>query len=91
MTPVICVPVKELKNTSSFTETVQSSSGPVVVTKNGQGAFVSMSLECYEAMAAEAARAKLYQALDQAEDDIRSGRVYDAKSVIEDMRRAHDL
>lgn len=91
MAPATCVPVKELKNTSNFTETVQSCPGPVIVTKNGQGAFVSMSLECYEALAVEAARAKLYQALDRAEDDVRAGRVRDAKEVIEGMRRSHGL
>lgn len=47
---ITCVPMKELKNTAAFTETVQSAGGPVIVTKNGSEAFVSMSMDCYESL-----------------------------------------
>ncbi len=81
MAPATCVPVKELKNTSSFTDTVQAAKGPVIVTKNGQEAFVSMSMDCYESLCLDAARARLYQAIDLAEDDFTAGRVVDARGL----------
>lgn len=81
MAPATCVPVKELKNTSSFTDTVQAAKGPVIVTKNGQEAFVSMSMDCYESLCLDAARARLYQAIDFAEDDFTAGRVVDARGL----------
>ena len=65
MSPAICVPTKELKNTAEFTETVRSAGGPVVVTKNGKEAFVSMSMDCYEALCLEGARARLYESIDR--------------------------
>ena len=65
MAPVICVPTKELKNTQSFTATVQEAEGPVIVTKNGKEAFVSMSLDCYDALVREGARARLYESIDR--------------------------
>lgn len=63
MAPATCVPMKELKNTAEFTDTVQNAAGPVLVTKNGREAFVALSMSGYEALCAEAARAKLYQAI----------------------------
>lgn len=91
MASAICVPLKELKNTSEFTKTVTEAAGPVIVTTNGHEAFVSMSLDHYEALCTEAARAKLYQAVDQAEDDIASGHVVDAREVTAALRAQYGL
>ena len=91
MAPATCVPIKELKNTAEFTETVQAARGPVLVTKNGREAFVSMSVDCYEALCEEAARAKLYQAIDRAEADFESGRVYDAHEASAELRASYGL
>ena len=50
MAPATCVPMKELKNTAEFTDTVQNAAGPVLVTKNGREAFVALSMSGYEAL-----------------------------------------
>ena len=91
MAPAICVPTKELKPTAEFTETVRSAAGPVVVTKNGKEAFVSMSMDCYEALCLEGARARLYESIDRAEADITAGRVRDARAVGSDLRARYGL
>ena len=91
MAPATCVPMKELKNTAEFTETVQNAAGPVLVTKNGREAFVALSMSGYEALCAEAARAKLYQAIDRAEADIDAGRVTDAREVSAGLRAKYGL
>ena len=91
MSPAICVPTKELKNTAEFTETVRSAGGPVVVTKNGKEAFVSMSMDWYEALCLEGARARLYESIDRAEADITAGRVRDARAVGSDLRARYGL
>ena len=44
----VCVPIKHYKDTAAFARTVESSNEPVMVTKPGQAAFVSMSMEVYE-------------------------------------------
>ncbi len=86
-----CIPVKALKDTSAFTEAVQSADGPVIVTKNGHDAFVSMSLDCYESLCVEAARAKLYQAIDRAEEDFANGRTAEAGAFSSDLRDRYGL
>lgn len=87
----ICVPVRELKNTSAFTRTVQDADGPVYVTKNGTAAFVSLSTEAFEALEQEAARSHLYAAIDRAESDIEAGRVRNGHKVIAELRERYGL
>ena len=86
-----CVPMKELKNTAEFTETVQRSATPVFVTKNGREEFVSMSLEAYEALLLEGARSRLYAEVDRAERDIADGRLIDAKGSSANLRERYGL
>ena len=87
----VCVPVKELKNTAEFTRTVEESGSPVIVTKNGRSVFVSMTPERYEALMLEASRAKLYQAVDRAEDDIAQGRTVSGHQLVGDLRARYGL
>lgn len=87
----VCVPIKELKNTAEFTETVCKADGPVTVTKNGRSAFVSMTPEYYEALCLEAARSRLYQAVDRAEADIAAGHVSDARASQAALRARYGL
>lgn len=91
MAPATCIPVKALKDTSAFTEAVQSANGPVIVTKNGHDAFVSMSLDCYESLCVEAARAKLYQAIGRAEEDFASGCTAEADAFSSRLRNRYGL
>ena len=78
----VCVPIKDLKDTTAFAETVAEARGPVIVTRNGKDAFVSMSMDEYESMKMEAARSRLYQSIDRAEADFREGRTHDASETI---------
>ena len=55
----VCVPIKDLKDTTAFAETVAEARGPVIVTRNGKDVFVSMSMDEYESMKMEAARSRL--------------------------------
>lgn len=87
----ICVPMRELKNTAEFTEAVCSADEPVVVTKNGREAFVSMSMDVYESLRLEAARAELYRAVDRAEADIAAGRTAEAHASNATAKAHHGL
>lgn len=44
-----CVPVRDMKDTAKFSETVRNADGPVTVTKNGRDEFVVMTSDAYEA------------------------------------------
>ncbi|MCD7807947.1 MAG: type II toxin-antitoxin system Phd/YefM family antitoxin [Erysipelotrichaceae bacterium] len=60
------VPINELKNTAQITKTCQESDVPIIVTKNGYGEMVLMSVSLYEKTIAEAQAAALVNiALDE--------------------------
>ena len=42
------IPINELKNTSQIAKTCKESGVPIVITKNGYGEMVLMSIELYE-------------------------------------------
>ena len=56
------IPVNELKNTAKIITTCQESSVPIVITKNGYGEAVIMSVKLYEEMFVKAQAAALINA-----------------------------
>ena len=64
------IPVNELKNTAQIMKTCQESDVPVVITKNGYGEAVMMSVKLYEEMFAKAQTAAL---INSALDEIDAG------------------
>lgn len=42
------IPINELKNTAQISQTCKESQVPIIITKNGYGEMVLMSLELYE-------------------------------------------
>ena len=83
----VCVPIKDLKNTATFSKLVESSPDPVIVTRNGRESFAVMTVEELDALRLEAARAQLYRDIDEAEDDFAHGRMTEAS---ESQRRARE-
>ena len=62
------LPVNELKNTANIMKTCKESGVPIVITKNGYGEAVMMSLKLYEEMFAKLQAAVLINAgLDEIE------------------------
>ena len=64
------LPVNELKNTASIMKTCKESPVPIVITKNGYGEAVMMSVKLYEEMFAKMQAAALINA---GLDDIDNG------------------
>ena len=56
------LPVNELKNTANIMKTCQESPVPIVITKNGYGEAVMMSVKLYEEMFAKMQAATLINA-----------------------------
>lgn len=75
----VCVPIKKLKNTATFSKLVEDSPDPVIVTRNGCESFAVMTVEKLDALRLEAAWAQLYREIDEAENDFASGRVSEAR------------
>ena len=53
------LPVNELKNTANIMKTCKESSVPIIITKNGYGEAVLMSMELYEQIFAKMQSATL--------------------------------
>ncbi|MCD7957550.1 MAG: type II toxin-antitoxin system Phd/YefM family antitoxin [Lachnospiraceae bacterium] len=64
------IPINELKNTAQITKTCKDSSVPIIITKNGYGEMVLMSIPLYEKIMAESQAAAL---VNEALDEIDAG------------------
>ena len=82
------IPIKELKNTSEISEMCHSSDEPIYITKNGYGDMVIMSVENYERAMK---RIKMYQELVLAEQQIKEGKVQDARTALRSMREKYEV
>ena len=87
----VCVPIKDLKNTATFSKLVESSPDPVIVTRNGRESFAVMTVEELDALRLEAARAQLYRDIDEAEDDFAHGRMTEANASQRRTRERYGL
>lgn len=78
------LPVNELKNTANIMKTCQESSVPIVITKNGYGEAVMMSIKLYEEMFAKMQAAVL---INEGLEEIEKGAVpVDRKEFFGSMR-----
>ena len=64
------MPINELKNTAKISKTCKESDVPIIITKNGYGDMVLMSVELYEQTIAKLQAAML---INQSLDDIAGG------------------
>ena len=84
------VPIKELKDTTGFASLVEDA-GEVLVTRNGTDVFAAMSMEQLEAYRLDAARAQLYDLVDEAEADFAAGNIADARTSQAQARKRYGL
>ena len=82
------IPIKDLKNTAEISDLCHSTSEPVYVTKNGYGDLVIMSMETFEGVAATF---DMYQSLMNSEQQIKEGRIHDARSSLKVTREKYGL
>lgn len=86
-----CVPVRDMKDTAKFSETVRNADGPVTVTKNGRDEFVVMTSDTYEGIKQELARIKLYDIVFQAERELAEGKHSDYDTFSRELREKYGL
>jgi prevent-host-death family protein len=82
------IPIKDLKNTAEVSEMCHTTDEPVYITKNGYGDMVIMSIETFEDTAS---RLKMYQDLLISEQQIKEGKVKDAKESLSTVREKYGL
>jgi PHD/YefM family antitoxin component YafN of YafNO toxin-antitoxin module len=82
------IPIKDLKNTSEISEMCHNTNEPVYITKNGYGDMVIMSMETFEDVSS---RLKMYQSLMNSEQQIKEGKVKDARKSMTTVRDKYGL
>jgi PHD/YefM family antitoxin component YafN of YafNO toxin-antitoxin module len=82
------VPIRDLKNTAEISELCHTEKEPVFITKNGYGDMVIMSMETYER---SGFMQDVYGKIEEAEDDIQSNRLVDAKSAVQNIKEKYEL
>lgn len=81
------IPVNELKNTANILKMCNETDGPIVITKNGYGEAVIMSLEAYEEMMEKKRIADL---VNPALEEMRNGaECTDAFEFLEELKRKY--
>ena len=80
-------PITDLRNTNEISEICHAKKEPVFITKNGYGDLVVMSIETYESMLETA---ETDAAISEAETEYaQDGRLHDARSAFDSLRRKH--
>lgn len=86
----ICVPVRDMKSTSTFVDLVERES-EVTVTKNGREAMHCMSDDRYQALCQEAAKARLLSRMLVAKHKEEAGDYVSYDSFAETMKAKYGL
>ena len=82
------IPIKDLKNTSKISDLCHKSQEPIYITKNGYGDMVIMSMDIYESTMKQM---KILRELEISENQIKEGKVKDAKSSLASLRERYEL
>ena len=79
------------RNSGKFLKQIKKSKRPIVLTVNGKAEAIVQSAEEYQRLLDIAARADVYEALRQSDDDIAHGRMRPAREVFDEMRRRYGI
>ena len=79
------------RKSGQFLKQLKKSKRPVVLTVNGKAEAVVQDAQAYQRLLDIAARADVYEALRQSEDDIAHGRTRPAREVFDEMRRRYGI
>ena len=82
------IPIKDLKNTAEISELCHSTPEPVYITKNGYGDMVIMSMDTFESISSTL---NMYQSLINSEQQIKDGKVHDARESLKSVREKYGL
>ena len=85
------VPVRDLKDTARFCQTVRESDGPIVVTRNGYDEFFVLTPELFHEYEMMRRRQELWAEVDAAEARLAAGQGVPAREALEQIRQRHGL
>ncbi len=87
----VCVPIKDLRDTAAFDETVATSPTPIIVTKNGYDRFVCVKSSDFTRWEQADARARLLERIMISERERVEGLGTDALEATTSLREKYGL
>ena len=82
------IPIRDLKDTAAISQMCNESNEPIYITKNGYGDMVIMSMKAYEE---KMHLLDVYAKLADAEEEVRTGQVTEARQALKALRAKHGL
>lgn len=82
------IPIRDLKDTAAISQMCNESNEPIYITKNGYGDMVIMSMKAYEE---KMYLLDVYAKLADAEEEVRTGQVTEARQSLKALRLKHEL
>ena len=82
------IPIRDLKDTAASSQMCNESNEPIYITKNGYGDMVIMSMKAYEE---KMYLLDVYAKLADAEEEVRTGQVTEARQALKALRAKHGL
>ena len=82
------IPIRDLKDTAAISQMCNESNEPIYITKNGYGDMVIMSMKAYEE---KMHLLDVYAKLAEAEEEVRTGQVTEARQALKALRAKHGL
>jgi prevent-host-death family protein len=79
------------RKSGQFLKQIKKTKRPIVLTVNGKAEAVVQDAEEYQRLLDIAARADVYEALRQSDDDIAHGRMRPAHEFFNEMRRRYGI
>lgn len=82
------IPIKDLKDTAHVSDLCHKVDEPIYITKNGYGDMVLMSMELFES---QRKKWEIYSDIQLSEEQIKSGKIKDARAALKDLRDKYGL
>lgn len=82
------IPIRDLKDTAAISQMCSESTEPIFITKNGYGDMVIMSMKAYEE---KMYMQDVYAKLAEAEEEVREGKVVDARLGLKGLREKYGI
>jgi prevent-host-death family protein len=79
------------RKSGKFLKHLKKTKRPVILTVNGKAEAVVQDAEAYQRLLDLAARADVYEAIRQSEEDIAHGRMRPAREVFDELRRRYRI
>ena len=77
------IPIRDLKDTSNISNMCHKTDEPIYITKNGYGDMVIMSIKAYDE---KFALLDVYEKLAKSEEQVKQGKVSDARESLKQLR-----